>query len=193
MIKEENQKIDDMEEIKEECETGDLNDEADVKAASDEENVSNNREEDDTREEDAPEDKEDENTKYLRLYADFQNFKKRTEKEKSDIYAYANEKIALDMLDVIDNFELALSHKEGVSETFVEGMEKILKQFNGVLEKNGIKEIDALGSEFDPMFHHAVMTEDTDKYESGAVSDVLKKGYVLNGKVIRAAMVKVAN
>ena len=71
-------------------------------------------------------------------------------------------------------------------------MEKILKQFQTVLEKNGIEEISAEGEEFDPIFHHAVMTEDTEDFESGHVSAVLKKGYMLNGKVIRAAMVKVA-
>lgn len=135
---------------------------------------------------------EDLKTQYLRLAADFQNFKKRSEKEKSDIYAHANKEIALDMLEVIDSFEIALSHKDSVEKNFVSGMEKILKQFQTVLEKNGIEEISAEGEEFDPIFHHAVMTEDTEDFESGHVSAVLKKGYMLNGKVIRAAMVKVA-
>ena len=135
---------------------------------------------------------EDLKTQYLRLAADFQNFKKRSEKEKSDIYAHANKEIALDMLEVIDSFEIALSHKDSVEKNFVSGMEKILKQFQTVLEKNGIEEINAEGEEFDPIFHHAVMTEDTEDFESGHVSAVLKKGYILNGKVIRAAMVKVS-
>lgn len=135
---------------------------------------------------------EDLKTQYLRLAADFQNFKKRSEKEKSDIYAHANKEIALDMLEVIDSFEIALSHKDSVEKNFVSGMEKILKQFQTVLEKNGIEEISVEGEEFDPIFHHAVMTEDTEDFESGHVSAVLKKGYMLNGKVIRAAMVKVA-
>lgn len=138
------------------------------------------------------EEDEDLKNKYMRLAADFQNFKKRADREKNDIYAYANQEIALDMLNVIDTFEIALSHKEGVEKNFIDGMEKILKQFKGVLEKNGIEEIKADGAEFDPVFHHAVMTEDTDRFQSGQVSAVLKKGYMLNGKVIRAAMVKVA-
>ncbi len=132
------------------------------------------------------------NTKYMRLMADFQNYKRRTEKEKSDIYAYANEKIVSELLDVIDNFERALEHGEG-DEGFVQGMNNIFKIFKGVLEKSGLEEIEALGAEFDPNFHNAVMTEDSNDYESGFVTQVLQKGYKLNGKVIRPTMVKVAN
>ena len=132
------------------------------------------------------------NTKYLRLMADFQNYKRRTEKEKSDIYAFANEKIVSELLNVIDNFERALdAGNEG--DSFVEGMNLIFKQLQGVLEKAGVVEIEALGREFDPNFHHAVMTEDSEEYESGKVTAVLQKGYLLNNKVIRPSMVKVAN
>ena len=132
------------------------------------------------------------NTKYLRLMADFQNYKRRTEKEKSDIYAFANEKIVSELLNVIDNFERALdAGNEG--DSFVEGMNLIFKQLQGVLEKAGVVEIEALGHEFDPNFHHAVMTEDSEEYESGKITSVLQKGYLLNNKVIRPSMVKVAN
>ena len=132
------------------------------------------------------------NVKYLRLMADFQNFKRRTEKEKSDIYAFANEKIVSELLNVIDNFERALAlGQEG--DSFATGMSLIFKQLQGVLEKAGVKEIEALGLDFDPNFHNAVMMEDTDEYESGKVSCVLQKGYTLNNKVIRPSMVKVAN
>ena len=132
------------------------------------------------------------NTKYLRLMADFQNYKRRTEKEKSDIYAFANEKIVSELLNVIDNFERALdAGNEG--DSFVEGMNLIFKQLQGVLEKAGVVEIEALGREFDPNFHHAVMTEDSEEYESGKITAVLQKGYLLNDKVIRPSMVKVAN
>ena len=132
------------------------------------------------------------NVKYLRLAADFQNFRKRVEKEKSDIYAYANEKIVVELLDVIDNFERALDHSSDNSEGFAEGMSMIFKQFKGVLEKNGAEEMKAEGETFDPNFHHAVMTENSVEYESGKVTQVLQKGYLLNNKVIRPAMVKVA-
>ncbi|WP_312094997.1 nucleotide exchange factor GrpE [Aminipila sp.] len=135
---------------------------------------------------------EEVNGKYMRLMADFQNYKRRTEKEKSDIYAYANEKIVSELLDVIDNFERALAHGEG-DEGFVQGMNNIFKIFKGVLEKSGLEEIEAQGIEFDPNFHNAVMTEESSEHESGCVTEVLQKGYKLNGKVIRPSMVKVAN
>ena len=141
----------------------------------------------------ATQEEEDMKTKYLRLAADFQNFKRRTEKEKSDIYAYANEKFALDLLDVIDNFERALVHQDDCKdEKMKEGMELIFKQLQGVLEKNKITEIPALGEDFDPNVHNAVMTNASEDYESGKVSAVLQKGYKLNNKVIRPAMVMVA-
>lgn len=135
---------------------------------------------------------EEESARYMRLMADFQNYKKRVEKEKTDIYSYANEKIATELLTVLDNFERALDH-ECSDAGFKEGMDMIFKQMFEVLEKSGLAEIPALGEEFDPNFHNAVMTEDTDEYESSKVSGVLQKGYTLNGKVIRPTMVKVAN
>lgn len=142
----------------------------------------------------ASESSEDEalNTKYLRLMADFQNYKRRTEKEKSDIYAFANEKLVKELLDVIDNFERALAAGND-GDKFLEGMEMILKQLQGVLEKAGVAEIKCLGEEFDPNFHNAVMTEDSTEYESGKVTAVLQKGYTLNGRVVRPVMVKVSN
>ena len=138
----------------------------------------------------AKEPEEDESTRYMRLMADFQNYKKRVEKEKSDIYSYANEKLAIELLAVLDNFERALEH-EGEDVSFKEGMEMIFKQLYGVMEKAGLQEIPALGEEFDPNFHNAVMTEEAGEYESGKVSGVMQKGYTLNGKVIRPSMVKV--
>lgn len=136
---------------------------------------------------------EDLNTKYVRLMADFQNFKKRSEKQKSEIHAYANEKIVMGLIDVVDNFERALAAEcEGV-EGFKAGMELIFKQLMDVMKNAGVAEIEAENVVFDPNFHNAVMMEDTDKVESGHVSEVLQKGYTLNGKVVRPSMVKVAN
>lgn len=130
--------------------------------------------------------------KYMRLMADFQNYKRRVEKEKSNIYAYANEEIVNDLLDVLDNFERALEH-ETDDISFKEGMDMIFGQLKDVLTGSGVEEIKAVGEVFDPNFHNAVMTEDTEEVESGKVSEVLQKGYILKGKVIRPAMVKVAN
>lgn len=135
---------------------------------------------------------EDGDAKYLRLMADFQNYKKRVEKEKTDLYSYANEKIVTELLAVLDNFERALAHEDS-GDGFKEGMEMIFKQLMDVLEKSGLAEIPALGEDFDPNFHNAVMTEETEEYESGKVSGVLQKGYTLNGKVIRPSMVKVVS
>ena len=148
--------------------------------------------------EEAPEEKpeepgEDWKDKYTRLYAEFQNFRRRTDKEKSDIYAFANEKFAMGLLEVIDNFERAMEHAQDSSDPkFAEGMQLILKQLQGVLEKNNVEEIEALGKPFDPNYHNAVMTEAAEGAESGTVTKVLQKGYMLNKKVIRPSMVAVA-
>ncbi len=135
--------------------------------------------------------KEADDAKYLRLLAEFQNYKKRTEKEKTDLYSYANEKIMTELLEVLDNFERALEAEPG--EGFKEGMELIFTQLTNCLTKEGLAEITALGEDFDPNVHNAVMAEETEEYESGKVSGVMQKGYTLNGKVIRPSMVKVAN
>ncbi len=135
---------------------------------------------------------EDLQHKFMRLSADFQNYRRRTEKEKSDIYAYANEKIVSQLLEVSDNFERAMA--AGCSdEKFLQGIEQILKQLRDVLERSGGKEKEAEGADFDPNLHNAVMTlpaENDD--QKGKIVQVLQKGYTLNGKVIRPAMVAVA-
>ena len=144
--------------------------------------------------EEKPAEDEDLNTKYLRLAADFQNFRRRTEKEKSDIYAFANEKFAMGLLEVMDNFERAMEHAADSSDPkLAEGMQLILKQLQGVLEKNNVEEIEALGKPFDPNYHNAVMTEAAEEgTEPGTVTKVLQKGYMLNKKVIRPSMVAVS-
>ena len=149
-------------------------------------------EEAETAEPEKNEEEEALNVQYMRLMADFQNYRKRVEKEKSDIYAYANEKIVSQLLDVIDNFERALD-VETQDEGFAEGMKLIFKQFMDVLEKSGLEEINALGEDFDPNFHNAIMMEDNPEFESGKVTFVMQKGYILNKKVIRPSMVKVNN
>ena len=132
------------------------------------------------------------NSKYMRLAADFQNQKKRYEKEKADIYMYAGEDIIKQILDVMDNFDRAIDMGGDTDSKFKEGMELIFKQLMAVLEKAGVKEIEALGEEFDPNFHNAVMMEDTDEYGSNKVSGVIQKGYMMKSKVLRPSMVKVA-
>ncbi|MDR3225798.1 MAG: nucleotide exchange factor GrpE [Clostridiales Family XIII bacterium] len=142
----------------------------------------------------AEEPQEDADTRYIRLVADFQNFKRRTEKEKSDIYAYANEKFAADLLEVIDNFERAIAQDagSGADEKFIEGMRMIMEQFVNVLERNDIEEIPATGADFDPNVHNAVQMMASKDYASGKVMEVIQKGYKIKEKVLRPATVVVA-
>ena len=147
-------------------------------------------------EEEAKKAEEAESERYMRLMAEFQNFKRRVAKEKSDIHAYANEKIVGDLLPVLDNFERALEmagkDQEKKDDPFMEGMDKVYKQLLDELEKLGVKPIEALGADFDPNLHNAVMQEDTEDYESGKVCKELQKGYTLNDSVVRHSMVSVA-
>lgn len=133
--------------------------------------------------------KEDFEDKYIRLMAEFQNFKKRSEKERSTIYKLANETLITELLDVMDSFELAFNAEDSKDS---EGLLMIQKQFVGILEKAGLSKIDSLEVEFDPNMHHAVKTVEKDDVESGTVAEVLKEGYMLSDKVIRPAMVAVA-
>ena len=132
------------------------------------------------------------NEKYVRLYAEFQNFRKRTERDKNAVYSLANERFALGLLDVLDNFERAMEHaQDSTDPRFVGGMQLILRQMSDFLERNGVREIEALGKQFDPNFHNAVMTDWAEGAESGTITRVLQKGYTLNNKVIRPSMVAV--
>ena len=145
----------------------------------------------------AEESAEEGDTKYLRLAADFQNYKKRVEKERFERYSEGKKDFAADILPVLDNFDRALigdaaaGDDEG-GKALADGMEMILKQFLDVLAKNGVNEIEALGEAFDPNVHHAVLMEPSEGYASQTVSEVFQKGYRIGDKVIRPAMVKVA-
>lgn len=129
--------------------------------------------------------------KFMRLQADFSNYKRRTETQKTEYVELGVKKVANDLLPVIDNFERALDSIENKDSTY-DGILMIKNQLAGVLEKEGIVEMKALGEEFDPMYHHAVLTEDSDEYDSGYVIEVLQKGYLINEKTLRPAMVKVS-
>ncbi len=133
---------------------------------------------------------EDLNNKLMRLQADFINYKNRVEREKKNVYSYALEDIFSQLLPVLDNFERALNSMEK-DNSYYEGVKMIYDQMLDVLKKNGLKEIDCLDKPFDPNFHHAVISEDSDK-EEGTILEVFQKGYMLNDKVIRPSMVKVA-
>lgn len=135
---------------------------------------------------------DDGNEKYVRLMAEFQNYKKRVAKEKNDIREYATEKLVTELLPVLDNFERALAASaEDDPAGYAKGMELIFTQMVTELQKSGLAEVEAEGQDFDPTKHNAVMTEENEELESGKVSKVLQKGYALNDKVIRPSMVAV--
>ena len=173
-----------------ENETTSKEDEQPESSESSEDNASEAAAEDNSKKAEA---EENGDAKYLRLMAEFQNYKKRVAKEKSDIHSYANEKIVTELLEVLDNFERALATDNSTDvEGYAQGMKLIFDQLLGVLTKSGLVEVKALGEEFDPNMHNAVMTADSEEYDSNKVCSVLQKGYTLNGKVIRPSMVTVA-
>lgn len=129
--------------------------------------------------------------KFMRLQADFANYKRRTEAQKTEFVELGVKKVVNDLLPVIDNFERALDSIVDKDSTY-DGIIMIKDQLTDVLKKEGIVEMKALGEEFDPTYHHAVLTEDSDEYDSGYVIEVLQKGYLINEKTLRPAMVKVS-
>ncbi len=130
---------------------------------------------------------------YLRATADFQNFKRRTEKEKADIYKYAGEKLLVEVLPIVDNIDRAMSHvPEEEQGGLADGLRMIQKSLLNLLEKNGVEPIAAVGEAFDPELHNAVQMVPSEDHEPQQVIEEYQKGYKLNGKVIRHSMVKVA-
>ena len=134
----------------------------------------------------------DGNDKYLRLAAEYDNYRKRTAKEKESIYSDAKLDTVKPFLDVADNLDRAVSQFEE-SDPHRQGVEMICKQFAAVLEKLGVTEIEALGQPFDPEKHNAVMHIDDENLAENTVAEVFRKGYQMGDRVVRFAMVKVAN
>lgn len=132
--------------------------------------------------------------KYLRAHADFENSKKRLEKDKMNAVSYANESFAKDILAVMDSFENALASMEEsedgseVLEKMKEGVNLTHEQLKKVLEKNHIKAVDCEG-QFDPEVHQAIMQVDSDAHETGDVVQVMQKGYTIKDRILRPAMV----
>lgn len=134
--------------------------------------------------------------RYMRLQADFANFKKRTAGEKLQISEVVKMEVLQNVLPVVDNFERALQVPQDKLtdelKSFVDGYEMIYKQLMTVLEKEGVVKIDAVGKPFDPNYHQAVMRVASDEYDNDVVVEVLQEGYLLGDKTLRPAMVKVA-
>ena len=131
----------------------------------------------------------------LRQLAEFENFRNRSEKEKSQMFEIGAKTVIEKILPVMDNFErgLAAVPEEEKTSSFVEGMELIYKQMLTSFEELGVKPIEAVGKEFDPNLHNAVMAVDDDSLESGTVAEEMQKGYMYKESVVRHSMVKVVN
>jgi molecular chaperone GrpE len=133
--------------------------------------------------------------KVMRQMAEFENFRKRTDKEKQAMFETGAKSVIEKMLPVIDNFErgLATVPEDKKEDPFVDGMNRIYKQLLTELDAIGVKPIEALGQEFDPNFHNAVMQVESEEYESGIVAQELQKGYTYRDTVVRHSMVAVVS
>ncbi|WP_279004492.1 nucleotide exchange factor GrpE [[Clostridium] scindens] len=192
--------------------------EENAKEASEDEEVSDNEEEEPDEEEESDEededkksgkklfgkknkkDKKDEKIEELtdrltRQMAEFDNFRKRTEKEKSQMYEIGAKDIIEKMLPVVDNFERGLDavKEEDKEDPFIQGMEMVYKQLMTVLGELGVKPIEAVGKEFDPNLHNAVMHVEDENFGENIIAEEFQKGYMYRDSVVRHSMVKVAN
>lgn len=136
------------------------------------------------------------NKRYMLLLADFDNFKRRTQVEKAQIYELGNEALIKSLLPGLDAFDMAFKalpeNLEEPLKSFAVGMEAVYKKFRDSLEANGVTEIEALGKIYDPVYHEAVMTVEDNSVENDTIIDVLQKGYQLKDKVIRPSVCRVA-
>ena len=127
--------------------------------------------------------------------AEFDNFRKRTDREKSQMYEVGAKDIIEKILPVVDNFERGLhaAQEEGKEDPFIQGMEMVYKQLMTTLESAGVKPIEAVGAEFNPDFHNAVMHVEDENFGENIVAEEFQKGYLYRDSVVRHSMVKVAN
>lgn len=129
----------------------------------------------------------------LRTAAEYENFRKRTEKEKRAIYADATAEAVKAILPIADSLEYAVKAQDGATAEYQKGLEMIQNQFNAALEKLGVSPVGEAGEEFNPEFHNAVAHVEDESVAENTIVEVFQKGYMLKEKVIRHAMVKVAN
>ena len=143
----------------------------------------------------AEREEEDLQQKYLRLAADFENYKKRLVKEKADVVAYGNEELIKALLNVLDNLERALEHTESEDDSpaLLEGVKLVHKQFVSCLEKFGVTNVDAVkGTEFDPRYHQAIERVESKELSSGLILSQMLPGYMLKDRLLRPALVVVS-
>lgn len=185
-----------------ESETGDENNKAEdtsveVEIKSDDDTTPSEDEEDsstDVTEETAEKEAEIESDRFLRLAAEFDNYKKRTAREFEDIIKRANVRLLRELVDIVDNFERALSveAEDQTHQAYRQGVELIYNQLSGILTKEGVTPIEAVGKPFDPHYHEAVMQAESDEYDEGVVAQEIQKGYRIGDKVLRHSRVVVS-
>lgn len=132
--------------------------------------------------------------KFVRLMADFDNYRKRASKEKGDVIQFGNEGLLRDILPIIDNIErlLTYSYREGSWKSFQEGIELLLAEINKTLAQYGVEPIEAMGKVFDPNIHQAMQRSETDEVEANTVVEVFQKGYLYRSRLLRPSLVVVA-
>lgn len=131
--------------------------------------------------------------KYLRLYAEFENYKKKVQRDREELIKYSNESLIYELLPALDNLEMALKHSaEANSDSLVKGVENTFRELARILEKFGLKSIDALGKPFDPAYHHAMSQVERDDVENNTIIEEFRKGYIYNEKVLRPSLVAVS-
>ncbi|WP_211745509.1 nucleotide exchange factor GrpE [Paenibacillus sp. Marseille-Q4541] len=137
---------------------------------------------------------EESEKRYLRTQADFDNFRRRTQKEKEDLAKYATTKLITELVPVIDNFERAMTTADtnADADSFIKGVSMIFRQLDGVLQAEGLTVMQTVGEPFNPEYHQAIMQVESDEYEEGIVVEEVQKGYMMKDKVLRPAMVKVS-
>jgi molecular chaperone GrpE len=134
--------------------------------------------------------------KYLRLYAEFENYRRKVQKDREEFAKYANESLIYELLPVIDSLEMALKHAlesgPGDVQSLIRGVENTLRELNRTFEKFGVTAIEAPGKPFDPAFHHAMSQIERDDMENNMVAEEFRKGYLYKEKVLRPSMVAVS-
>lgn len=133
------------------------------------------------------------NEKFLRTLAEYDNYRKRSQKEKEQAYGDAKASVLSELLPVIDNFDRAASNSEASFEDYKKGIDMIFSQFTDILAKAGVEAFGEKGDSFDPNIHNAVMHIEDENEEENTVTDVFSKGYKLGERILRPAIVKVAN
>lgn len=161
--------------------------------AAPEEEIKTDAPEQESKEEQLEKALNEKNDQFLRICAEYDNFRRRSQKEKQDIYSSSQADVYKELLPVLDNFDRAANNSDANLEDYKKGIEIIFNQFKEILTKNGVESFGEIGDAFDPNIHNAVMSVQDDTLGENVIADVFSKGYKLGDRIIREAVVKVAN